>query len=241
MRPRPYRPSSPDRYVRRVPKRSASLSWFALMPLPSSAIRMRGSSAAVSKTTSTRLAPAATLLSTRSATADGRSYPMSRRELVSRAADGATAKAFLPTNPPDLSKLTNASGTAPAVHRGPSCHTGRCRCTGAPEHTPSLPLAVLVTVTARPAQAGGTDSPPLARKQRRHGGWRTPRNGEPSIPAPRAPGCNADPGRGCPPASRPTAHCSHHGTRSDRAQGNRARNTRQRAQPHGTAEERSRH
>ncbi len=59
-----------------------------VIPSPSSEMTTYESSPANSIVTSTWDAPAMTLLSTMSATADGKSYPMSRSDSVSRAADG---------------------------------------------------------------------------------------------------------------------------------------------------------
>src|SRR4051812_28071396 len=68
----------------------ASSRTASVIPDPSSTIRMNDCAPLRQTSIDTTVAPASMLLSTRSATALGRSYPMSRNEVISRAADGIT-------------------------------------------------------------------------------------------------------------------------------------------------------
>src|SRR5206468_2424734 len=90
FKPKPYRPRSPDPYFRRLPNLIASLRPLIVIPRPLPEMKTRDASPANSMTTFTSVASAVMLLSTRSAIAELKSYPMSRKESVRRAADGVT-------------------------------------------------------------------------------------------------------------------------------------------------------
>src|SRR5262249_16475346 len=68
----------------------ASVIAAPVIPWPSSAMRSQESGPSNLSSNPTRVAPAVMLLSTRSATAWGKSYPRSRREWTSRLAEGTT-------------------------------------------------------------------------------------------------------------------------------------------------------
>ena len=127
LSPRPYRPRSLRPYERREPYRSASTRPLPVIPSPSSEITTYESSPANSIETSICEAPAMTLLSTMSATAAGKSYPISRSDSVSRAADGVMAADFRGDirQPPHVYQgLRPGSHMAPATSHEPARRAG---------------------------------------------------------------------------------------------------------------------